>query len=175
RHGEGSGELSFWAQLRSLASGDTLTRLGRVLYVVARRVTGSDATHVLVVWTDGQFNLRELLPTAHDVPGGDSELVPRPMAARRILSARMVDRPYAVHVYESRSSVVEILKFYEETLGARGFAHIDVPGNPLSRGFKLGDAVVIVTTGVTALGFVRVSLVELGDPKRTTVNEWEAP
>jgi hypothetical protein len=104
---------------RLLETGD-LSELGDMRYVVARRAT-ANTTHVLAIWTEGNFKLLDMFPEHGDARGSDSPNVPRPPASRRLLSAEATGQPYAARIYETQKEPGEILAFYDTDMSKRGY------------------------------------------------------
>lgn len=150
------------------ASGD-LAELGDARYVVARRDDESGQTHVLAMWTEGKFNIPEMFTDSGDAPGADSREVPRPPDARRVLSAEMAYRSYAVRMYDTERSHAEVLSYYEQQLHPRGFlnhplphASADLDLNDHVRAFSKDGVAVIVVTSQTPAEQTGVSIIEIG-------------
>jgi hypothetical protein len=150
------------------ASGD-LAELGDARYVVARRDDESGQTHVLAMWTEGKFNIPEMFADSGDAPGADSRDVPRPPNARRVLSAEMAYRSYAIRMYDTERSHAEVLSYYEQQLGPRGFLNHPLPHasaeldlNDHVRAFSKDGVAVIVVTSQTPAEQTGVSIIEIG-------------
>jgi hypothetical protein len=101
------------------ASGD-LSVFGRFRYVYAARLPNNQ-TRVTTVWTDGAFNLRTMFPAHGDADGADSPAVPRPPAARRILSAAAAQAPFALRVYDSSENRDAVRRFYDARMDSLGW------------------------------------------------------
>ena len=150
------------------ASGD-LAELGDARYVVARRDDESGQTHVLAMWTEGKFNIPEMFADSGDAPGADSRDVPRPPNARRVLSAEMAYRSYAIRMYDTERSHAEVLSYYEQQLGPRGFLNHPLPHasaeldlNDHVRAFSKDGVAVIVVTSQSPAEQTGVSIIEIG-------------
>jgi hypothetical protein len=104
---------------RVLETGD-LSELGDMRYVVARRAT-ANTTHVLAIWTEGNFKILDMFPEHGDASGSDSPNVSRPPASRRLLSAEATGQPYAARIYETQKAPGEILSFYDTDMAKRGY------------------------------------------------------
>jgi hypothetical protein len=100
-------------------SGD-LARVGDFRYVVARK-TARGQTHVLAMWTQGKFNVREMFPETGDAPGEDPKQAPRPPESERILSSVLPGHPYALGIYESKRTPGQVLSFYDRAMRDRGY------------------------------------------------------
>ena len=149
-------------------SGD-LAELGDARYVVARRDDASGQTHVLAMWTEGKFNIPEMFASSGDAPGTDSRDVPRPPDARRVLSAEMAHRSYALRMYDTQLSHAEVLAYYEQQLEPRGFIVHPLPNasneldlNDHVRAFSKDGVAVIVVTSQTPAEQTGVSIIEMG-------------
>jgi len=149
-------------------SGD-LAEIGDARYVVARRDEASGQTHVLAMWTEGKFNIPEMFSDSGDAPGTDSGAVPRPPDARRVLSAEMAHRSYAIRMYDTKRSNEEVLSYYERQLQPKGFLVHPLPPatneldlNDHVRAFSKDGAAVVVVTTQTPAEQTGVSIIELG-------------
>jgi hypothetical protein len=149
-------------------SGD-LAEIGDARYIIARRDEASGQTHVLAMWTEGKFNIPEMFSDSGDAPGSDSAVAPRPPDARRVLSAEMAQRSYAIRMYDTKRSNEEVLSYYEQQLEPRGFlvhplphASAELDLNDHVRAFSKDGAAVIVVTTQTPAEQTGVSIIELG-------------
>jgi hypothetical protein len=165
---------SLFRRARDFAQSGDLSRLGDARYIVARPDAATGNTHVLSVWTQGHFDLPAMFPTSGDVPGGDPEEVPRPQDSVRILSARVVGRSYALHVYATSRSSAEVLEFYVQELKHRGFS-LQAEHATNARTFIKEGRAVFVVTSVAAGGRVGVSLLEMARPGHVEARAQEAP
>jgi len=154
--------------LRFTESGD-LAEIGDARYVVARHDESSGQTHVLAMWTEGKFNIPEMFADSGDAPGADSRDVPRPPDARRVLSAEMGHRSYAIRMYDTQRSHAEVLSYYEQQLEPRGFLYHPLPHasaeldlNDHVRTFSKDGVAVIVVTSQTPSEQTGVSIIEMG-------------
>jgi hypothetical protein len=162
---------SLLERVRQLARTLDLSSLGDARYVIARREPGSSRTHVLTVWTQGPFDLRSMFESAGELPGGDPGELPPPPGSLNILSARLVDQPYALRVYIAPQAPVEVLDHYERVMGEIGLSRpqlSEVPGAPRldqnTRAFIVGQRVVLISAHAASSAKTEVSLVELGGP-----------
>jgi hypothetical protein len=156
---------------RVLAFTDTgdLSEIGDARYVVARRDEASGQTHVLAMWTEGKFNIPEMFTNVGDAPGTDSRDVPRPLDARRVLSAEMSNQSYSIRMYDTKRSNEEVLSYYEAQLAPRGFLNHPLPHdnaeldlNDHVRAFSKDGAAVIIVTTQTPAELTGVSVIEMG-------------
>lgn len=165
---------SFVERLDAFMRSGDLALLGNLRYAVARK-TPNGKTHVLVMWTEGHFDIAAMFPPNADSPGGDSPAAPRPPASERLLSARISDRPYALYVYDSTRNPEELLAFYDREMTIRGFSHeavwLEHPGDPhttakpsYARAFSKAGSLVLVTALDEPVGgkATQVSLIEMG-------------
>jgi hypothetical protein len=148
-------------------SGD-LAELGEVRYAVARRNSESNSTHVLTMWTEGAFNVRAMFTEEGDAPGDDPADLPRPRAARRVLSARLANHPYSLRFYDSEASHASVLDGYAEDMAARDWSALTLParghGHDMNQNvhvFVRDGRAVIVTVSDTPAGKTGVSLLEM--------------
>ena len=169
RRGSGSGLKGLVERVLSFTESGDLAEIGDARYVVARRDPASGQTHVLAMWTEGKFNIPQMFASSGDAPGTDSEHVPRPPDARRVLSAAMARRSYALRMYDTQRTGEEVLSFYERELAPRGFrlhllprqsAELDL--NDHVRTFSKDGVAVIVVTTRTPADQTGVSIIEMG-------------
>lgn len=112
----------------AIDSGD-LERLGELRYVRAESLPDDAGTHVLTVWTEGPFNLRQALPTTRrDAGGRDPDFAPRPPRSTRTLSAQIPSRSYEVYGYSSELSKAELLRHYATEMPRRGWQPLSLAG-----------------------------------------------
>lgn len=158
--------------MRFVDTGD-LAELGGARYVVARREKSDTDTHVLAIWSDGSFNIPNMFPAEGDAPGRDSPYVPRPFEARRVFSAEIEGRAYALRMYDSRRSNADVLRQYAEALPKSGWLPHPMPplrhgegeGEDLGEHFSAytkGSAAVVVVVEDTPDDLTGVTLIEMG-------------
>jgi hypothetical protein len=97
-----------------------LTVFGKLRYTYAEKLK-SGATEVVTMWADRGLDIRSMFPSAGDAAGTDSDVLPRPPAARRILSANAEGLPYAVRLYDSGENADKVRAFYDSWMEAHGF------------------------------------------------------
>ena len=175
-------QTSLWQRARNFAESGDLAAFGRARYVVAQRDADAGNTHVLMLWTEGSFQLRALFPKTGDSPGQDSELVSRPAGSVRLLSARRLDATGALRLYKTDEAPGKVLDAFSRQLSRKGFAAAILPNGSESaalarsaRAFYKDGASVIVSASA---GFTRgtcVSIVELESLGRAFVAERETP
>jgi hypothetical protein len=102
--------------------------VGDIRYVLARPMDGG-GTHFVTFWTDGSFDLDEVVPRdGHDAGGTDLDGVPRPPGAYRTMSASEAGNPdCAVQYLGSSMTEWELEHFYEQRLVAEGWTLVPVP------------------------------------------------
>jgi hypothetical protein len=154
--------------LAFIDSGD-LAEIGDARYVVARRDEASGQTHVLAMWTEGKFDIPHMFASSGDAPGTDSRYVPRPPEARRVLSAEMTQRAYAIRMYDTTRSHGAVLSYYGRELALRGFfvhplphGSVELDLNEHVRAFSKDGVAVIVVTTQTPAEQTGVSIIEMG-------------
>ncbi|WP_394828298.1 hypothetical protein [Pendulispora albinea] len=149
-----------------------LGSLGRVRYAFVR--SDGAQSHILTVWTATHFHLDKLVATDEYEPGMDNPALPRPIRARRTLSASIDGTPYGVRGYISMGTPREIVDAYDTEMKARGFFTVTHGLEPErdARGYVKDGLMVVLGTTPTDDGKSIVSLVEMAaDPK---VNPAEA-
>lgn len=123
-----------------------LASIGKLRYVYAKR-TPAGKTHVVAVWTDGSFRVRNLVPMdGSEPPGSDPSDTPRPDGARRMLSAEVDGAPYGIHIYEVAGKSDQVLASYEQEMPKRGWEPIPVVAAKESdaRGFQRPGSDILV-------------------------------
>jgi hypothetical protein len=171
RKDSGGGLQGLMDRILAFTDSGDLAELGDARYVVARRDEKAGNTLVLAMWTEGSFNIPAMFPDSGDAPGSDSRHVPRPPAARRVLTAEISDHPYALRMYDTKQTHAEVLKYYEQQLQPRGFTMHELPPtdatgqldlNEHVRAFSKGGVAVIVVTNDTPEEQTGVTLIEMG-------------
>lgn len=100
------------------ASGD-LTVFGELRFMSARRNKDND-THVIVAHTSGPLHLAAMFPNTGDAAGGDFTHLPRPVAARRVLSTQLSDQRYGMVAYEVSAALPVAFAHYRGQLLSAG-------------------------------------------------------
>jgi hypothetical protein len=171
RRDNGGGLQAFKDRLIAFVDSGDMAAIGDARYVVARRDEKAGSTHVLAMWTEGSFNIPSMFQEHGDNPGSDSVHVPRPPAARRVLTAEISDHPYALRMYDTSKTDAEVLGFYDQQLAARGYHKHELPDvglkgeldlNDNLRAFSKGGVAVIVVTNQTPEELTGVTLIEMG-------------
>jgi hypothetical protein len=94
----GSAETILARAERFVATGDA-SAFGELRYMRAEKT--ERGVFVVMMWTDGAFNIKEMFPATGDAPGVDFPGLPRPEGSRRLLSAWEEGQAPALNVYES--------------------------------------------------------------------------
>lgn len=118
--------------VRFAQTGD-LAVFGHVRSLFARRGT-QGTTHVLLTWSDGPLHVARMFPAEGDATGSDLTHLPRPRAARRLLSAQVAERPYGVVAYAVPGTPEAALARYREELAAQGASALQVANEEIARG-----------------------------------------
>jgi hypothetical protein len=168
--------------LATLSETGNLNAVGLVRYVYVKK-TDKGGSHVLAVWTNEKFNVKEFLPEGEkDVPGYDFPNLPRPEDGTRIFSIHMEGAPYGVNVYQAKGiSPEKTVAAFDQKLTADGWYALDIESHPKRNSEALKNAtgrlyekdgavltlVSKVTEGqtVTALGMAGSSASDKFDPK----------
>lgn len=139
----GSPESILERARRFTETGDAAS-FGDLRYVRAER-RNDGGVFVVMMWTDGPLNIREMFPREGDAPGIDFSDLPRPPGARRILSAWEEGQAPALNMYESSAHSAEQLeRHYRSELPKLGWEFMTPPSKePRSRG------ALIMRDGVT--------------------------
>lgn len=147
------------ARLVDLNRSHNLASLGDVRYVLARR--HSNLTTMIVLWTEGGLNLRQLFPKDSDAPGRDLDGFPRPNGSQRLLSAFEQTQPFALSTYRLKGkSEGEVVTEYERLLETRGWRVENIRKHVLKA--EKDGRQVMVGTREKRSGVVTVSLSDLG-------------
>ncbi|MDB4942704.1 MAG: hypothetical protein JWP97_2238 [Labilithrix sp.] len=137
---------------KSFAETGDLGQMGAARYVYAK-TTDRGNTHVLTAWTDDTFSIFELVgDESKDVTGADfGGEIPRVPDSRRAFSVRMEDSPFGLNVYQNTEEPGKIVKYYDDTLQAKGWTAIDPeiakrePGTPgVARVYEKDNVVLTV-------------------------------
>ena len=83
---------------RFVADGDAAA-FGDLRYVRAEQ--REHGVFVVMMWTDGPLNIKQMFPSNGDVPGVEFPGLPRPPRSRRVLSAWEEGQAPALNIYES--------------------------------------------------------------------------
>jgi hypothetical protein len=94
----GSADTLLARAQRFVVSGDAAA-FGELRYMRAERT--ERGVFVVMMWTDGAFNIRNMFPTSGDAPGVDFPGLPRPDGSRRVLSAWEEGQAPAFNIYDS--------------------------------------------------------------------------
>jgi hypothetical protein len=159
------------ARIEKFQSEGDLSELGRFRYVRVKATAGG--THVRTVWADGPVPTLKMFPRTGDAAGFDSEIVPRPPNARRLISATSTQVPFSVHTYESTDSEKALRAFYDAEMTARGWKPLVVRNTTVYE--KVGGEAVyfsfsqrgghgVVTATATGRQDTPVLTVVRGDP-----------
>lgn len=119
---------SFLASAKEFTKTGDLGAIGQMRYAYAKR--GADGkTFVMTAWTDDSFNVRALTPKAgEDAPGSDSDTIPRPEHAQRLLTTGIEKMPFVVRAYKSTDASVAVLALYDREMQARGWSCVAPEG-----------------------------------------------
>jgi hypothetical protein len=117
--------------LATLSESGELNAVGLVRYAYAKK-SAKGGAHVLAVWTNEKFNVKEFLPEGDkDVPGFDFPQVPRPADSTRIFSIHMEGAPYGVNVYQAKGASPEkTVAGFDRELAAQGWYALDIDSYP---------------------------------------------
>jgi len=159
--GKETGSAEVYKRLAEFAKTGDLASIGSVRYVVAKK--GNAGTHVVALWTEGRFDLKQMFPDKGDAPGTDPKDAMRPEASRRVLQAYAEGAPYGIRVYESTATPEKVLANYDSTMSSLGWsAHPDViKASPKTRAFSRNDVDLLVTAEKDGERTM-VSIVEMG-------------
>lgn len=102
-----------------------LSRLGNMRYLFAQAADGG-RTQYVALWTEGEFHVDRVLPSAGDAPGEDLSAIPRAPDAVRSLYAHEVGRDDRFVIYQDSSlSEWELEHFYRTELARGGWDVVD--------------------------------------------------
>jgi hypothetical protein len=133
--GEAHLDVEQWlARVRAFAERGDLQALGG-LRVARVRAQGS-GSFVVLAWNEGPVPLVDMFPADKDAPGVDFTGVPRPVGARRVLSAWQEHAETAINVYTLAQPAAQAFADYTEILARHGW-HAPAPAQLSSRGGPL--------------------------------------
>jgi hypothetical protein len=128
------------------ATGDA-TSFGQLRYVRAEKE--ERGVFVVMMWTDGPLNLKQMFPTTGDAPGVDFPDLPRPPHGRRILSAWEEGQAPALNIYQAaRMDAASLDAHYRAQLPALGWEAMTPPAANKSHPIK---GAMVMRNGVTVL------------------------
>jgi hypothetical protein len=119
---ESGGTAGLVERFRRYRESGDVSAIGDMRYLYAEE--GENGTHFVIMWTDGPFVLRDMLPEDRDAPGRDVGDLGRPEGVRRFASIREIGAPQAMTVYVARRDDLEVEDlegFYRRDLEERGF------------------------------------------------------
>ncbi len=124
---DGKQTTPFLDAIRTFGQTGDISDLGNMRYVhVSRAKSGN--TLVQTVWTEGKFNLREIVSDRPgDAPGSDPAVLPRPAHSERRFTALAMGAPYAARIYQSSDAPEVALKQYDQEMDKRGWIIVDNP------------------------------------------------
>jgi hypothetical protein len=103
----------------TVTTGD-LSKVGNLRYVYVRKSDGG--SHVVTVWTDGEFKYTNIVPMdGKEPPGTDPQNAPRPDDAVRLLTAEIEGAPYSVRIYDAGKRQQEVLAAYDKRMPELGW------------------------------------------------------
>jgi hypothetical protein len=121
-----------------------LSVFGQLRYVRARR-NANGVTHVLFAYSRGPLPLAAMFPAQGDAAGSDIAGLPRPQAARRLLSAQLSSTRYGMVAYAVSDRAEAALDAYARTLERNGFVQLEVaPAGSASRVFASAEQLYVV-------------------------------
>jgi hypothetical protein len=165
------------AAFESFMTTGELGAFGELRYTYTSKAP-SGKTLVLTVWTDSQFNLRDMIGDGDkDVPGEDFAEVPRVPNSIRVISARAAEMPYGVNVYKSTDSPNKTLEYFDVEMKKAGWFTYDpqmteAEHKGLGRAYMKNAVVVTLGTSRQAEGnFVAVGLAGVAADTKGGVHE----
>jgi hypothetical protein len=138
---------------RFVDTGDAAA-FGELRYVRAERT--EKGVFVVMMWNDGPLNIKQMFPSAGDVPGVEFAGLPRPPRSRRVLSAWEEGQAPALNIYEASDISPSALDaYYRNELPKQGW-EILTPRNESKtttvRGLMAMRQGVTVTVGNSLMG-----------------------
>ncbi len=128
----------------------------------------AEGTHFVTLASEGALDLDDFVPASGDAPGVDMGALPRPLGARRVLSAWEDDEPYGLSLYAGANGALdEVLAEYRSALVARGY-HV------LEADDRDADARTIVAEGPEGMLLVSVARDSNSDSTQVSVASVEA-
>jgi hypothetical protein len=124
---DGKQPTPFLDAMRTFGTTGDIGDLGNMRFVHASQGK-SGKTLVQTIWTQGKFNLRDVVSDRPgDAPGSDPALLPRPAHSQRRFTATAVGAPFAARIYRSTDAPEAALKAYDHEMDTRGWGVIDNP------------------------------------------------
>lgn len=122
--GEVDGVRGLLHRLELATDSGNLAELGGLRYAYASET--DEGTHFIVFYTDEQLNVYQMFPATGDAPGIDVPGLPRPAAARRMLSAYEAADPHVISMYTStRMRAADFQSWYRRELPRQGWTLVD--------------------------------------------------
>jgi hypothetical protein len=158
-----------WAEaLEEFSDTGDLKALGNMRYAhISRSKNGK--TGVQSVWTNGSFNLNQLMPPEDgaDTIGSDPTSLPRPAQSQRVLTATADGTPYAVRIYVTSRPMEAAVADYVDEMDRGGWLamkHPLEPDNPneLGRWFEREGAQAMISATVNDEGKTVLVVGDLG-------------
>ncbi|MCL2447569.1 MAG: hypothetical protein FWD17_01340 [Polyangiaceae bacterium] len=153
------------AAMATFAKSGDVGAIGNFRYVYVR-ATDAGRTHVLTSFTEGSFNVWNVVGRGGREPAGnDPPETPRPPMSSRKLSAE-VNRMYGTYVFTSASPPEEVLEFYETELPGKGWQYLMGPSKVSAQVWqRQGVTMVVGATrgegeGVTHVSFAQGRTIE---------------
>lgn len=154
-------ERTLSERARAYARSGDLCALGQLRYVRARR-TAHGSVHVLFAYSAGPLPVAAMFPAHGDAAGSDMVELPRPRAARRLLSAQLSSSPHGMVAYEATEPASVALTEYAHALERNGFVQLQVaPRGSSTRAFSRGEQLYVVHARARGAGSV-LSAVRVG-------------
>lgn len=151
------------------ASGN-LNEIGRLRYVFVTE--GTAGSTVLMIWTEGDFNMKALMPQpGHDSPGEDPKVLMRPQGSNRIVNATVAGLPYQVYGYQSSDSTDKVMADYDKQMFAAGWMSVanpmmvDAPNaGGIGHAYMKNGAIGYVTASPGPDGHTLIGMAEVAGP-----------
>ena len=121
----GVGNASLLARLAAYRASGDAAELGQLRFVLVRP-TPAGGSHVLLAWSHGPLRAAAMFPERGDAAGSDFVGLPRPHAARRVISAQVRGAAYGVVAHAVAGEPHAAVAGYLEQLARVGFAALPV-------------------------------------------------
>jgi hypothetical protein len=157
-HGGGASGADSLAKMKTFMQTKDLGSFGRLRYAFIRRER--DTSHVLTMWTDEHLHIDRLAGIDGSEPGFDSPDLPRPIRARRTVSASVDGTPYVTYGYLSAAKPADVLSSYGGEMARQGWQTAPTTDQNV-RGYAKDGAVVTIGVESRTEGTL-VGITEMG-------------
>jgi hypothetical protein len=135
----------FVARVNDFLADGELSHLGNLRYAYVSK-TESGKTHLLTTFTEGSFNLYEVIGNGTTQRREELDGVPLPANAIMPMTFRVDGLPYAVQAFQSPHSPQEIAGYYLDALPRLGWEKMAGPGEAFTNVMMRRGGVTLLVT-----------------------------